>query len=127
MLMSHNSPSDTRSPVGASAMGAAASGSSPILVSAVQTVDAHSPMSPLTTAGSVVGTIQYMSPEQLEGREVDVRSDIFALGALLYEMATGKPAFAGKSQITVASAILEKDPPPVSSVNPVSPPYVSIT
>ncbi len=105
-----------------SAMGAAASGSSPILVSAVQTVDAHSPMSPLTTAGSVVGTIQYMSPEQLEGREVDVRSDIFALGALLYEMATGKPAFVGKSQITVASAILEKDPPPVSSVNPVSPP-----
>ena len=105
-----------------SAMGAAASGSSPILVSAMQTVDAHSPMSPLTTAGSVVGTIQYMSPEQLEGREVDVRSDIFALGALLYEMATGKPAFAGKSQVTVASAILEKDPPPVSSVNPVSPP-----
>jgi Tol biopolymer transport system component len=63
-----------------------------------------------------------MSPEQLEGLEVDARSDIFALGALLYEMATGMPAFSGKSQITVASAILEKDPPPVSSVNPVSPP-----
>lgn len=105
-----------------SAMGTAASGSSPILVSTALTLDAHSPMSPLTTAGSVVGTIQYMSPEQLEGLEVDVRADIFALGALLYEMATGKPAFAGKSQITVASAILERDPPPVSSVIPVLPP-----
>jgi eukaryotic-like serine/threonine-protein kinase len=105
-----------------SAMGTAASGSSPILVSAAQTIDAHSPMSPLTTAGSVVGTIQYMSPEQLEGLEVDARSDIFALGALLYEIATGKPAFSGKSQITVASAILEKDPEPVSTVNPMSPP-----
>ena len=79
-------------------------------------------MSPLTTAGSVVGTIQYMSPEQLEGLEVDARSDIFAFGALLYEMATGKPAFGGKSQITVASAILEKEPAPVSAVNPVAPP-----
>jgi serine/threonine protein kinase/Tol biopolymer transport system component len=105
-----------------SALGATPSGSSPILLSAAQTLDVHSPMSPLTTAGSVVGTIQYMSPEQLGGSEVDARSDIFALGALLYEMATGKPAFSGKSQITVASAILEKDPPPVSSVNPVSPP-----
>ena len=105
-----------------SAPGATPSGSSPILVSAAQTIDAHSPMSPLTTAGSVVGTIQYMSPEQLEGLEVDARSDIFALGALLYEMATGKPAFSGKSQITVASAILEKDPEPVSSMNPLSPP-----
>ena len=105
-----------------SAVGATPSGSSPILLSAAQTIDAHSPMSPLTTAGSVVGTIQYMSPEQLEGLEVDARSDIFALGALLYEMATGQPAFPGKSQITVASAILEKDPAPISTVNPLAPP-----
>jgi serine/threonine protein kinase/Tol biopolymer transport system component len=104
-----------------SAGGATPTGSSPILLSAAQTLEIHSPMSPLTTAGSVVGTIQYMSPEQLEGSEVDARSDIFALGALLYEMATGKPAFSGKSQITVASAILEKDPEPVSTVNPLAP------
>ena len=104
-----------------SALGSAPSGSSPVLLSAARTLDIHSPMSPLTTAGSVVGTIQYMSPEQLEGLEVDARSDIFALGALLYEMTTGKPAFGGKSQITVASAILEKDPDPISTVNPLSP------
>jgi serine/threonine protein kinase len=98
-----------------SVAGATPSGSSPVLLSAAQTIDARNPMSPLTTVGSVVGTIQYMSPEQLEGLEVDARSDIFAFGALLYEMTTGKPAFAGKSQITVASAILEKDPELVST------------
>ena len=65
------------------------------------------PASPLTTAGSIVGTIQYMSPEQIEGKEADARSDLFAFGAVLYEMATGKRAFEGKSQISVASAILE--------------------
>jgi serine/threonine protein kinase len=76
------------------------------------------PVSPLTTAGSIVGTIQYMSPEQIEGKEADARSDIFAFGAVLYEMATGKRAFQGKSQIRVASAILEKDPEPISRVSP---------
>src|SRR5271167_2904645 len=104
-----------------SALGSTPSGSSPVLLSAARTVDIHTPMSPLTAAGSVVGTIQYMSPEQLEGLEVDARSDIFALGALLYEMTTGKPAFPGKSQITVASAILDKDPAPVSTVKPLAP------
>jgi eukaryotic-like serine/threonine-protein kinase len=77
--------------------------------------------SPLTTAGSVVGTFQYMSPEQLEGREADARSDIFSLGAVLYEMATAKRAFPGKSRYSVASAILERDPEPISSVTPQSP------
>ncbi|MGE5325739.1 MAG: protein kinase domain-containing protein [Deltaproteobacteria bacterium] len=76
---------------------------------------------PLTTAGSVVGTFQYMSPEQLEGREADARSDIFSLGAVLYEMATAKRAFAGKSRYSVASAILEKDPDPIRSVAPAAP------
>jgi serine/threonine protein kinase len=76
---------------------------------------------PLTTAGSVVGTYQYMSPEQLEGREADARSDIFSFGAVLYEMATAKRAFAGKSRYSVASAILEKDPDPISSVAPTAP------
>ena len=77
--------------------------------------------SPVTQEGTVVGTFQYMSPEQLEGREVDGRSDIFSLGAVLYEMVTGKKAFEGKSQFSVASAILEKEPPPISAVQPLTP------
>ena len=97
------------------ALGTSSSVSAPLL-SAARTMTGASPASPLTTAGSIVGTIQYMSPEQIEGKEADVRSDIFAFGALLYEMATGKRAFEGKSQISVASAILEKDPQPVSAI-----------
>jgi len=89
---------------------------------AVPTMSGPSPLSPLTTAGSIIGTIQYMSPEQIEGKEADARSDIFALGALLYEIVTGKRAFSGKSQISLASAILESDPEPVSAVKPLTPP-----
>jgi len=77
---------------------------------------------PLTTAGTVVGTYQYMSPEQLEGKEADPRSDIFALGAVLYEMATGQRAFNGKTTASVIGAILARDPPPISSIQPLSPP-----
>jgi eukaryotic-like serine/threonine-protein kinase len=98
-----------------------ASGSAPSFT-ASPTMSGPSPMSPLTTAGSIVGTIQYMSPEQIEGKEADARSDIFAFGAVLYEMTTGKRAFEGKSQISVASSILEKDPEPLSTVKPVTPP-----
>ena len=76
---------------------------------------------PLTVEGMIVGTIQYMAPEQVQGHEADARSDIFALGALLYEMMTGKRAFAGKSQISVMSAILEKEPEPVSAIQPRAP------
>ena len=61
------------------------------------------------------------SPEQIEGREVDGRSDIFSLGAVLYEMLTGKKAFEGKSQLSVASAILDKEPEPVSVAKPMAP------
>jgi eukaryotic-like serine/threonine-protein kinase len=103
------------------APGASASASAPLL-SAAKTMSGPTPVSPLTTAGSVVGTIQYMSPEQIEGKEIDARADIFALGAVLYEMATGKRAFEGKSQISVASAILEKDPDPVQTRKPEMPP-----
>ena len=81
-----------------------------------------SPAGPVTREGTIIGTFQYMSPEQLEGREADARSDIFALGAMLYEMATGKRAFEGKSQLSVASAILEKDPEPISRAQPMAPP-----
>jgi Tol biopolymer transport system component len=77
--------------------------------------------SPMTEQGAIVGTFQYMSPEQVEGKELDGRSDIFSLGALLYEMLTGKRAFEGKSQFSVASAILEKEPAPISSVRPLTP------
>jgi serine/threonine-protein kinase len=76
---------------------------------------------PLTVAGSIIGTFQYMAPEQLEGGEADVRSDLFAFGAVLYEMLTGRKAFAGKSQVSVMAAILDHDPPPASSVQPAVP------
>jgi eukaryotic-like serine/threonine-protein kinase len=88
---------------------------------AAPTMSGPTPLSPLTTAGSIVGTIQYMSPEQIEGKEADARSDIFALGAVLYEMAAGKRPFAGKSQISLASAILENDPEPISATKPQTP------
>jgi serine/threonine protein kinase len=100
--------------------GAAGSASAPLL-SAARTMSGPSPVSPLTTAGAILGTIQYMSPEQIEGKEADARADIFALGAVLYEMATGTRAFQGKSRISVASAILEKDPDPVSTTKPQTP------
>ena len=77
---------------------------------------------PLTTQGTVVGTFQYMSPEQLEGKEADARSDIFSLGAVLYEMTTGKHAFEGKSLVSVAAAILEKEPEPIKTLQPMTPP-----
>lgn len=79
-------------------------------------------VSPVTQAGVVVGTFQYMSPEQIEGKELDARSDIFSLGAVLYEMVTGKRAFEGKSHLSVASAILESEPAPISSIKPMAPP-----
>jgi eukaryotic-like serine/threonine-protein kinase len=91
------------------------------LLSAAKTTSGPSPGSRLTIAGTIVGTIQYMSPEQIEGKDADGRSDIFALGAVLYEMATGRRAFEGKSQLSVASAILEKDPEAISAVQPLAP------
>jgi len=76
--------------------------------------------SPLTEQGMIVGTFQYMSPEQVQGKEVDGRSDIFSLGAVLYEMVTGKRAFEGKSQLSVAAAIVEDEPAPIRSVKPMT-------
>src|SRR5277367_4332114 len=78
--------------------------------------------SPATQEGTIVGTFQYMSPEQVEGKELDGRSDIFSLGAMLYEMLTGQRAFDGKSQLSVASAILEKEPAPLTIIKPMTPP-----
>lgn len=88
------------------------------------TMELTSPLAsqPLTERGLVVGTFQYMSPEQVEGKEADARTDIFALGSVLYEMATGKRAFEGKSNLSVASAILEKEPEPITTIQPMAPP-----
>ncbi len=80
------------------------------------------PKQPLTVEGNIVGTLHYMAPEQAEGKEVDRQSDIFSLGAILYEMTTGKRAFAGKSQLSVVSAILEKEPASISALKPATPP-----
>jgi Tol biopolymer transport system component/predicted Ser/Thr protein kinase len=76
----------------------------------------------LTAEGTIVGTFQYMSPEQLEGHEADVRTDIFAFGEVLYEMATGKPAFSGRTKASLIASILSADPKPLSELAPMTPP-----
>jgi serine/threonine protein kinase len=76
---------------------------------------------PLTQEGTIVGTFQYMAPEQIEGGTVDARTDIFALGAVLYEMATGKRAFEGKSKASLIANILAGEPPPIASLQPMTP------
>jgi serine/threonine protein kinase/Tol biopolymer transport system component len=76
----------------------------------------------LTTEGVLVGTFQYMAPEQLEGKQPDARSDIFAFGTVLYEMVSGKPAFGGKTKASMIAAILSSEPQPLSAVQPLAPP-----
>src|ERR1700686_4157973 len=76
----------------------------------------------VTAQGTILGTLQYMAPEQLEAKEADARTDIFAFGTVVYEMATGKRAFEGKSQASLIAKILETDPPPISSLQPMTPP-----
>jgi serine/threonine protein kinase len=85
---------------------------------------AHSATStqPLTGSGALVGTLPYMAPEQLEGRDVDARTDIFALGSILYEMAAGRRPFSGESQASLIAAILDRDPEPISQIDEVTPP-----
>src|SRR5260370_26019135 len=85
------------------------------------TMSTPSPSHPPTAQGTLVGTFQYMSPEQLEGRDLDGRSDIFSLGAVLYEMWTGVRAFQGKTQLSVASAIMEREPAPLSTIKSLTP------
>jgi eukaryotic-like serine/threonine-protein kinase len=91
----------------------------PIQMSAGVTV-AHT--SGATAQGTIVGTLQYMAPEQLQGLETDARTDIFALGAMLYEMATGRLAFEAQSQASLIARILDTDPPPMSTLVPLAPP-----
>lgn len=97
------------------------------LAKLMQTEGAHSPLSALATAatmtaeGTILGTLQYMSPEQLEGKEADWRADIWGLGCILYESVTGRKAFEGKSQASLISSIMSSQPAPVSNVQPVVP------
>ena len=76
---------------------------------------------PLTAEGTILGTLQYMAPEQLEGKEADARSDIFAFGAVVYEMLTGKKAFEGQSQVSLMASILEHDPQPIAQLQKMTP------
>jgi serine/threonine-protein kinase len=75
----------------------------------------------LTAQGAILGTFQYMAPEQLEGQDADARSDVFAFGALLYELVSGRKAFEGRSRASLIAAILEHDPPPLASLQPLAP------
>jgi serine/threonine protein kinase len=81
--------------------------------------------SPFTEKGSIVGALQYMAPEVLQGAEADARSDLFSFGCVLYEMITGRRAFEGKSQLSVFTPILEKDPDPVTATQPLAPPMLA--
>src|ERR1700739_4648241 len=87
-----------------------------VALSKVPTEDA------VTAQGTILGTLQYMAPEQLEGKEADARTDIFAFGVVVYEMATGKKAFEAKSQASLIAKILETDPAPMSRLAPMTPP-----
>ncbi len=78
--------------------------------------------SAITGEGTILGTLQYMAPEQVEAKEVDARTDIFAFGAVVYEMATGRKAFDGKTSASVMAKILEVDPPSMASLQPMTPP-----
>ena len=95
------------------------SGPAPLAAALTEMTVEHSK---LTAAGMIVGTFQYMAPEQLEGKGADARTDIFAFGEVLYEMATGKPAFSGASRASLIAAILTTEPPPINQVQPLTPP-----
>jgi eukaryotic-like serine/threonine-protein kinase len=79
---------------------------------------------PLTGEGTILGTLQYMAPEQLEGADADARTDLFALGAVIYEMVTGRKAFEGRNQASLISAIMTAQPPPISSPQTLAPPLL---
>ena len=77
---------------------------------------------PVTSEGTILGTLQYMAPEQVEGHEADTRTDMFAFGCVLYEMLTARKAFEGKTQASLIAAILEREPTPLATLQPLTPP-----
>lgn len=85
-------------------------------------IDAATQHKPLTREGTILGTFQYMAPEQLEGNEADARTDIFAFGAVLYEMATGQRAFDGKTKTSLIALIVSGEPKPLREMQPLTPP-----
>lgn len=102
---------------GLAKLNAVSSANSPTLV-----MEGATEQKPLTEQGTILGTFQYMAPEQLEGRPADARTDLFALGAILYEMATGRRAFEGATKASLIAAILEREPPPMAERQPLTPP-----
>src|SRR5712692_225814 len=84
-------------------------------------IDGATQHKPLTQEGAIIGTFQYMAPEQIEGAPADARTDIFALGVVLYEMATGKKAFEGKSKASLIASILTAEPQPITTIQPMTP------
>jgi len=109
-------------PLDAAGREQAAAGQHPMAGNALTSIPTVMGSPNLTQEGTILGTVQYMSPEQLEAKQADARTDIFALGCVLYEMATGKKAFSGTSQASLISAIMQNDPPPISQVQPMTPP-----
>ena len=111
-------------PFGATVASGTGSGASPSVFAAAltQTMPSPSPATPLSTAGAVIGTVQYMSPEQIQGIEADARSDVFSFGVMLFEMVTGKRSFEGKTQASIVGQILAVDPPSVITLRPQTPP-----
>jgi len=87
-----------------------------------RTAPSPAPDTPLTEKGTILGTVQYMSPEQIEGQHADARADLFAFGAVVHEMVTGRKAFHGKTQASLIASILKDDPPPISSIQKLSVP-----
>lgn len=107
---------------GAAAQGVAGGAGEAARASGASGVSALLTRTGVTTPGAVIGTLQYMAPEQLEGSEADARTDIFAFGVVLHEMVTGKRAFAGKSQVLLISAIATSHPDALSKFEPSTPP-----
>jgi eukaryotic-like serine/threonine-protein kinase len=101
--------------------GLAKHSASPLVSRHGSTIAAAAASGAVTAEGAIVGTFQYMAPEQLEGVEADARADIFAFGAILYEMVTGRKAFEGKTPVSLITSILRDEPPPVATLLPVAP------